>query len=98
MKDIKRYLSRAAFCIFGLKVLILGANWPLALGFGIASCVFLVTEYFEYKKGELARLEAKLAAFEQLTTDLQTKVNYLSDSVGSLQVSRGYQKIANLNK
>jgi len=93
MKDLKDHLARIAFCIFGIKVLAFGANWPTAIAFGITAGVFLVAELVGYKKQELVKFEHQIKEYEHKIGELEKKVSYLSDSVSAIQISRGFQKI-----
>lgn len=92
MENVKKYLPKAIFCAFGFKLLVLSPDWATVGAFCVSGLVFLVTEYLNTKKS--------VQAFEQTLKDQQEKlkvfedkIEKLSDSLGTLQVARGFKPL-----
>lgn len=90
MKNIRHHIPRVAFCIFALKLLILGATWPIALVFAVITAAFLWSEYVDYQKNSLDSLKDKLIEYDEKVKALEIKLGHVSDSLGAVQISRGY--------
>jgi hypothetical protein len=93
MEILKKYLPKAIFCAFGLKLLVLNQDWSTVGAFCVSGLVFLTTEYLNNKKNihifeqKLMEQETKLQVFED-------KIDKFSDSLGTLQVARGFKPIS----
>lgn len=92
MENLKKYLPKAIFCAFGLKLLVLSPDWATVGAFCVSGAVFLVTEHLNSKK-TVHLFEKKIAEQQEQLKVFEERLDKFSDSLGTLQVSRGFKPL-----
>jgi hypothetical protein len=90
MENLKKYLPKAIFCSFGLKLLLLNPDWATVGGFCVSGLVFLVTEHLNNQK-TIHLFEKKIEEQQKQLIVFEDRLDKFSDSLGSLQVTRGFK-------